>query len=119
MVTPLSSAVGSDVLSAISIGSTTFFSDYGAAGVYALTSPSSATLVVGGIVHAHQMTQAMLPQNLSLKLAGGNVMVSWPYGFSTYHLQAATSLNPANWQTVVSAPMLVGNSMQVTLPGDG
>lgn len=116
IVTPLSSAVGADILSVLSLGSNIFYSDYSAAGVYALTGYSSAVLVGGGIVNAHQMIQLTLPPDLNISTSGTNVVVSWPYSVPSYSLSSSASLNPANWQNVASTPEMVGNTMQVTLP---
>jgi sugar lactone lactonase YvrE len=115
----LGGAVAQDALSAVAIGTNVYFSDYSASGVYALTGSSSTALVAGGIVHAHQMIQTILPPDLSISRSGNDVLVSWPYSASTHSLKFSTSLNPADWQDVGETPTQVGNQMQVTLPASG
>ena len=116
VVSAVSSAVAADALGILSVGPNTFYSDYSASGVYALTSSSTAALVAGGITHAHQMAQLALPPNLNISYVGGNVVVSWPYSVPSYNLKSSVSLNPASWQSVTNTPVLTGNKMQVTLP---
>ena len=116
VVSAVSSAVAADALGILSVGPNTFYSDYSASGVYALTSSSTAALVAGGITHAHQMLQLALPPNLSITANGPNVVVAWPYSVPSYNLKSSASLNPASWQTITNAPVLVGNKMEVTIP---
>jgi len=116
IVTPLSGAVGADILSAATIGTNVFFSDYSGTGVYALTGFGSATLVAGGIAHAHQMLPSSLAPDLNISLNGTNALISWPYSVSPFHLKSSASLNPADWQDVTTPAAQNGNVMQTTLP---
>lgn len=116
VVSAVSSAVAADALGILNVGPNTFFSDYSASGIYALTSSSSAALVAGGITHAHQLAQLTLPPNLSITATGANIVVAWPYSTPAYNLKSSASLNPASWQSVTNTPVLTGNKMQVTLP---
>jgi len=116
VVSAVSSAVAADALGILNVGPNTFFSDYSASGIYALTSSSSAALVAGGITHAHQLAQLTLPPNLSITATGANIVVAWPYSTPAYNLKSSASLNPASWQSVTNTPVLVGNKIQVTLP---
>jgi sugar lactone lactonase YvrE len=119
VVTPLSGAVGADILSAASIGANVFFSDYSGAGVYALTGFGSAALVAGGIVHAHQLIPSSLPPDLRISLNGTNALIAWPYSVAAFHLKSSASLNPADWQDVAAPAAQNGNVMQTTLPLSG
>ncbi|MEI6074713.1 MAG: LamG-like jellyroll fold domain-containing protein [Verrucomicrobiota bacterium] len=116
IVSALSSAVAADALGIVTVEPNTFFSDYSASGVYALTSSSSAALVAGGITHAHQILQLALPPNLTISPSGNTFVVSWPYSTPAYTLKSSASINPPNWQSETNVPALVGNRMQVTLP---
>jgi hypothetical protein len=119
VVTPIATGVGLNILDALSVGPNVFYSDYSQSGVYAVTSSSTSALVAGGMVNAGHMLQTQLPPNLSIALSGGNIVVSWPYSLQNFHLQSTTSLNPVNWQTVLTSPSLVGNTMQVSVPDSG
>jgi hypothetical protein len=119
VVTTLAGGVAADAVSTLSSGPFVYYADYSASGIYAVTGPSSAVLVAGGITHAHQAIEFAFPPNLSLSVSGGNVVVSWPYSTGTYTLQSCADLGLADWQNVAAPPTQVGNTVQVTLPLTG
>ncbi|HEU5068871.1 MAG TPA: hypothetical protein VFV96_00480 [Verrucomicrobiae bacterium] len=119
VVTTLAGGVAADAVGTLSSGPFVYYADYSASGIYAITGPSSAVLVAGGITHVHQAIEFAFPPNLSLTVGGGNVVVSWPYSTGTYMLQSCADLGLADWQNVAATPTQVGNSIQVTLPLTG
>jgi hypothetical protein len=53
---------------------------------------------------------------LSISLASGNVLVSWPVTAATFKLQSTTNLNSTPWSNVGTQATSNGSSMTVTLP---
>jgi uncharacterized repeat protein (TIGR01451 family) len=51
---------------------------------------------------------------VALKLAGTNVVLSWPTSTGPFNLQSATSLSPANWQAVTNVPAVIDSQNVVT-----
>jgi hypothetical protein len=115
----IATGVGSNILDALSVGPNVFYSDWSGSGVSAVTSGSTGALVAGGMTNAGHIVLAQLPPDLSVSVSGGNILVRWPYGLWSYNLQFSDSLSPANWQSVGTSPVQVGNMIQVTLPLSG
>src|SRR5207244_9493226 len=54
---------------------------------------------------------------LAIKPTGTNVMLSWPSGFPSYHLQFATNLaSPVVWSNISQSPLTNGNQLFIALP---
>jgi hypothetical protein len=61
---------------------------------------------------------APLPSALTLLREGDQITISWPCPCDGFVLEAATSLNPANWQPVDTTPVISTGIGRVTLPAD-
>jgi hypothetical protein len=55
-----------------------------------------------------------LPPALAVGLSGSDVLISWTTSDSSLKLQYTPSLAPANWQPVLTAPVVNGNTRTVT-----
>jgi hypothetical protein len=53
---------------------------------------------------------------LSVSSSAGNIVLSWPATQATFHLQSTTTLTPASWSNVSTAPVPSGGLEVVTLP---
>jgi hypothetical protein len=71
-----------------------------------------------GSVWSTQITELVTTPLVSLAIApaGANVVVSWPSGFTNYHLQSATNLPPTDWSDVGLVPQTNANQLVVQLP---
>lgn len=56
---------------------------------------------------------------LSAQVSGGNVVLSWPVAAAGFSIQARSAFGTGGWTTLSNAPVLVGNTWQVTLPATG
>jgi hypothetical protein len=57
---------------------------------------------------------------LTVTLTNQQVLLSWPEGASTYHLESATNLVlPGSWAAVTNVPVPVNGQETVTLPASG
>ncbi len=62
------------------------------------------------------LVEGMAPE-LSIKISGGNLVLSWPASATGFVLERTTSLTPPAWTEVtVPAPVTVGDQKTVTLP---
>jgi hypothetical protein len=59
-----------------------------------------------------------IPPTLSIALAGTSVLLNWPAPFSSFTLYQTDHLpnSPENWSNVPTAPVPVGDSLQVVVP---
>ncbi|HEX9047657.1 MAG TPA: MBG domain-containing protein, partial [Verrucomicrobiae bacterium] len=70
----------------------------------------------GSATNTLVISEAVQPQ-VSLALAGANLMLSWPQTNTGFSVQFCTNLMLGNWFNVTSpAPQLVGGNWQMTLP---
>ena len=52
---------------------------------------------------------------LAASRAGSNALLSWPAGSTGFVLESSTTLSPANWTAVTTAPVVVGGQNTVTV----
>jgi hypothetical protein len=57
--------------------------------------------------------------SLRVRIAGANVMLSWPTNTIGFSLQTATNLNAASWVAVTNAPAIVSTNYSVALSAAG
>ena len=58
--------------------------------------------------------------NLSARISGGNLVISWPVAGGAYSLQSKSSLTSGTWTTAASpTQQIVGSQWQVTVPNTG
>lgn len=55
-----------------------------------------------------------LPQLLKIRIAGNNLVISWPTNAFGFALQSTVSLSPANWTNVTNTVGVVGSENTVT-----
>jgi hypothetical protein len=63
---------------------------------------------------------ASTPPTLGISQSVGGLKASWPASFSTFSLEATSSLpGPANWKGIFTAPVLNGGQLFVTVVNQG
>lgn len=73
------------------------------------------TTSLGGLHGTGTVFSLSLPVELTIALAGTNVVLTWPVNTNGFVLQSTTSLTPpASWSTVSPAPTVVGAENVVT-----
>jgi hypothetical protein len=74
-------------------------------------------LAVGPGDWATQITEILTGVQLNVRLAAGNLVLSWPASVSGYQLQFSPTLGPtAAWTQVTATTTVLGDAATVTLP---
>lgn len=72
------------------------------------------TTSYGGLGGSGTVFKLVLQPQLSIRLAGSKVILSWPTNFTGFTLQSTTSLALPAWTTVLPAPVTVNGQNTVT-----
>ena len=57
---------------------------------------------------------SLQPPRLSVQVAGGSVVLTWPSTAGGYGLESTPTLMGASWQSITNAPIVSGNSYAMT-----